>query len=373
MSFNGKIRAVIIGFAHMHVNEVAKYISDEEDMILAAAADTKATVPEVPKTRYTRAWNKENIRENYCNVIYPDGEYCRMLDEVKPDIAFILTETARKPEVVKACADRGVSVSIEKPMAVSFEEALKIEKDVKESGIFAMVNWPLTWRPYLHTMKKALDDGKIGKLIKLRFLIGNTGPVGKGALHRGVTERVRDMSDSDKASMWWYRKSEGGGALLDFCCYGCMLSNWITKESAVAVTANAVNTAHPFADIYDNAAALVDFPSWLAVLEGTWTTPSRAIPAGPTILGTDGVIECRREGDKVVPYAFDIYGNDIEIKEAPYPEYLKNIAAMYVHHVKTGEPVHETLDFGNNMRVMAILDAAARSAESGRKESVKRQ
>lgn len=87
----------------------------------------------------------------------------------------------------------------------------------------------------------------------------------------------------------------------------------------------------------------------------------------------DGVIECRREGDKVVPYALDIYGNDIEIEEAPYPEHLKNIAAMYVHHVKTGEPVHETLDFGNNMRVMAILDAAARSAESGRKESVKRQ
>lgn len=361
-----KIKAVIIGFAHMHVNEVAKYINDEQSIALCAAADTVPTKPELPTTRYTRAWNKQNIQSNFCDSIYDD--YRLMLDEVKPDIAFILSETARKPEIVEECAKRGVNVSIEKPMAVSYSEALKIKNSVDSYGIFAMVNWPLTWRPYLHTVKKILDSGKIGELIKIRFLIGNTGPVGRGAMHRGVSEKAEAMTDSEKQSMWWYNKSEGGGALLDFCCYGCMLSTWLTKETAKSVSAKAVNNATQFADIYDNGIAIVEYPSSVAVLEGTWTTPSRAIPAGPTVFGSEGVIECRREGERVVAYAYDIYGNDIEVDEAVYPAYLQNIATMYAHHVNTGEPVHETLDFDNNMKIMALLDAVARSAESNKSE-----
>ena len=44
-----------------------------------------------------------------------------MLDEVKPDIAFILCETCKKPEIVAECAKRKVNVSIEKPMALTLE------------------------------------------------------------------------------------------------------------------------------------------------------------------------------------------------------------------------------------------------------------
>ena len=36
------IKAVVIGFAHMHVNEVALYISEQPDFELAAAADVNA-------------------------------------------------------------------------------------------------------------------------------------------------------------------------------------------------------------------------------------------------------------------------------------------------------------------------------------------
>ena len=59
------IRAVIIGFAHMHVNEVALYISEEKSMELTACADVVPKVEELTKTRYTRGWNIENIRNNY--------------------------------------------------------------------------------------------------------------------------------------------------------------------------------------------------------------------------------------------------------------------------------------------------------------------
>ena len=358
------IKAVIIGFAHMHVNEVALYIKNESDIDLVACADTRAEIKELTKTRYTRAWNIENVKENYCDNIYED--YIEMLECEKPDIAFILTETCKKVEVVRECAIRGIAVSIEKPMAMTFAEAEEIHSLVKESGIFAMVNWPLTWRPYLHKMKAALDAGVIGDLIKIRFLIGNTGPVGRGAMHRGVSEAAEEMTDEQKSKMWWYNKKHGGGALLDFLCYGCMFSSWMTEKTASSVVASAGNYATEFADIYDNAAAIVKYDTAMAVLEGTWTTPSRAIPAGPVIYGKEGVLFCEKEDGVPVVHACDIYGNDIELQDIDYPAYMQNIATQYAHFKKTGENIHKTLSLEFNMQVMKLLDSARASAECGK-------
>ena len=162
------IKAVIIGFSHMHVNEVALYMSEQADFELAAVADVPSGVEQIPALRYTPAWNLENVKQNYCSNIYDD--YRVMLDEVKPDIAFILTENCQKPEVVEECAKRGVNVCIEKPIAVSYEEALKIEESVKKYGIKAVVNWPVVWREYVHRMKAALDAKLVGEPVKLRYI-----------------------------------------------------------------------------------------------------------------------------------------------------------------------------------------------------------
>ena len=51
------IKAVIIGFAHMHVNEIAEYVYSQPDFELIGCADVPATVPEKTTARYTRAWN----------------------------------------------------------------------------------------------------------------------------------------------------------------------------------------------------------------------------------------------------------------------------------------------------------------------------
>ena len=358
------IKAVIIGCAHMHVNEVALYIHEQSDMVLTAFCDTKPAVEDLPDTRYTRRWNINNIKTNYCKNYY--SEIGEMLDTEKPDIAFILCETAQKLSVVKECAGRKIFMSIEKPLAMNIEEATAIKAECEKNNVGFMVNWPLTWRPYLHRMKAALDSGLIGDLIKIRFLIGNTGPVGRGAAHRGVNKAAEEMSDREKASMWWYQKKCGGGALLDFCCYGCMLAGWFTGENAISVTAAAGNYATDFSDVYDNAVALVKYNGSFAVLEGTWTTPSAAIPAGPMIFGRDGVLYCEKTENGIVVKAIDIYGNELPVPEYESPEYMKNIAEMYVYSKKTNGTIHKTLTSDFNMSVMATLDAAVKSAESGK-------
>ena len=45
------IKAVIIGFSHMHVNEIAMYIKEQPDFELCAAADVPSEVEDIPPLR----------------------------------------------------------------------------------------------------------------------------------------------------------------------------------------------------------------------------------------------------------------------------------------------------------------------------------
>lgn len=364
------IRAVIIGFSHMHVNEIALYISEIEDMELCAIADVPSTAEKIPSLRYTPQWNCENVRENYCENLYDD--YKNMLDEVKPDIAFILTENCQKPTVVEECAKRGVNVSIEKPIAVSLEEADKIKASVDKYGIEAVVNWPVVWREYVMKMKAALDAKIVGEPIKLRYINGHTGPLGKGAKHRGVSANAEEMTDEQRGKTWWHKDSLGGGVFLDIACYGCFFSNWFMGKDAKSVMAMGANLNTPFGDTDDNFAAAVRYDGKMSVIEGTWTTPRAVIPSGPMVLCTDGVIMCTGGAENAPDVkAFDIYGNEVEIPDIDFGDKYKNMPCQYANHIKTGEDIYDMLTLDKNMEVMAILDAVIKSSKSGKEEKIR--
>ncbi len=363
------IRAVIIGFAHMHVNEVALYLSEQPDSELVAVADVFSGAQEIPALRYTPVWNRENVKTNYCSNYYDD--YKKMLDEVKPDIAYILTENCMKPQVVEECAKRGVNVCIEKPIAVSYEEAKKIEASVTKYGIQAVVNWPVVWRPYIHKMKKALSDKLVGEPLKLRYINGHTGPLGKGAKHRGVTAKAEEMTDDQRAMTWGHNDKFGGGVFLDICCYGCLFSKWFLGDGEQSVLSYGSNLNTPFGDTEDNFAAIVKYDGKMSVIEGTWTTPRAVIPSGPMVICSSGVVTCTGGAENAPDVvAYDIYGNEVEMADVELGDKFKNMPFHYANHIKTGEPIHEMLTLKANMRVMAILDAAIKSSRNNKEENI---
>lgn len=364
-----KIKAVIIGFAHMHVNEIAEYIVESEDFELIGFADVAPDCPEITQARYTRAWNLQNNVSKY--HITPYEDYRVMLDELKPDYAFLLCENYRKPEVVLECAKRHVNVSIEKPMAVSYEEALRIKEAIDQYGIEAMVNWPVIWRPYVQRELAALRSGVVGKLIKTYYINGHTGPLGKGARHRGVSEAAQEMTDEERASTWWYQKETGGGAFLDIGCYGAFYSTWARPAEdapcAVQAIAGNYNTPYMKPDVPDNMAALVEYKDSVSVIEGTWTMPQAALPTGPVYCCTDGVICCTPEkGIK----AMNIYGEEIALPEYELMPHIANICDHYGYCRRNGLPLIDAVTIDFNLRVMKLLSAASRSAESGSKVTI---
>lgn len=126
-----------------------------------------------------------------------------------------------------------------------------------------------------------------------------------------------------------------------------------------------------FGDTEDNVAAIIRYDKKLSVIEGTWTTPRAVIPSGPTVFCTDGVITCigGAEHEPDVK-AYDLYGEEVPVTEIKFENKNRNMPWHYANHILTGEPIHDVLTLDRNMEMMAILDAAMKSAKSGKEEKI---
>lgn len=367
---SAKLKAVVIGAAHVHILEVCKYLNDCPDMELAGVADPPpmhASDLEGSKP-YSRRWNMEYVRQ-YGVKVYDD--YRQMLDEVQPDLALITTENQLHVDIFRECAKRRIATSIEKPLACTYEQALEILRIAKRTGTEVYVNWPIAWRQWLYQMKEVLDSGRMGKLIKVRHMAGQTGPVGPGAIHRGTGDWQADVMTSDeKSKMWWYQSECGGGAFLDMCCYGSMMSVWLTGQDCQAVSAMQGSYVHDWSDVEDNGMMLLRFPNSVSVVEGTWTTPAAAILPGPEIFCKGGVISCERRDKGAVVKLIDLYGH-IEYLDPPAEDPgLRNIGWAFAAYRLQGREMPPITQLENNLKTIAIVDAGLRSARSGKVETV---
>jgi len=362
-------KAVIIGAAHMHALYMAQDCLDNPRITLCGMADTRPLMQEHPGAApFTRRWNTAYVTGRLGVRYWTD--YLAMLDECSPDIAFVSTETPLHAEVFRECARRGVAVSVEKPMAATLAEGYKMKRIAAETGGALYVNWPLAWMPFMPQLKQILAEGRLGRLLKVRQIVGHPGPLGRGVRHPRVEETSDSTTPLEKAGTWWHNEATAGGAMLDFCCYGAMACNWLIGERAQAAMGMRCNTNSQWGSADDNAAMLVRYPNCLAVLEGSWTAPVGSLSQGPELYGSEAMAYLNdRDGNAAVVIR-DYSGGVTELPQpAPLP-HLKNITTAFAYHMDTGEPMPDFLDMDVNLDVLAILDAGVRSAKSGKTELV---
>ncbi len=364
-----KYRVGIIGFAHMHINNVAALYAEHPQVELVACADTVPDRPELREAPYTRTWNLKNALTDI-GVPKSYEDYHEMLEKEQFDIIICCSENAKHPEVVEACAAAGANVCVEKPMAMSLSHALRMVRACQASGTTMLINWPLTWSPSARKAKDLIDEGVIGRVLEVKWRAGHTGPLGSGAAHAGVSETAAPMTDAERGATWWHQTTTGGGAMLDFCCYGAMVSRWYIGEPAVAAVGMKANLDSHWGDADDNGTMIVRFPSAMALLEGSWTTWHHGVPTGPIIYGTTGTLVVENRDGKPIVRLEQGNGQTTIYETEPLPEGRQQVSGEFIHHLETGEPLHPTLEMMFNLEVMAILDAGVRSAESGKISTV---
>ena len=156
-----RYKVAIIVFAHMHINDVAAHFHDHPQINLCACADTVPATSEIKiGAPYTRSWNRQFAIDRF--GVKPYDNYLDMLENEKPDLCIVTSENSRHAEITEACASRGADVCIEKPMAVSLSDGLRMVRSVRRYGTRLMVNWPMTWNRGMHKAAQLIEEGAIG-------------------------------------------------------------------------------------------------------------------------------------------------------------------------------------------------------------------
>ena len=192
--------------------------------------------------------------------------------------------------------------------------------------------------------------------------MASLGPLAHGSTHSGNTVVSGLVTKAEKAAEWWHQASEGGGALLDYCCYGACLAAWFLDAVPVSVQGMKANLMSP-GDADDNATLMLRFRAATALLEASWTTFHRGVPNGPIVDGTHGTMVV--EGPDVMIYGERGAMTPTRVEQGdPLPAGRATIGEEFLHHLETGEALHPTLDLPLNLDAVGILDAGIRAAGS---------
>jgi predicted dehydrogenase len=278
-----------------------------------------------------------------------------LLDEAKPDACAAFGSTLAHLEVVQACAPRGVHVMVEKPMAVSLEHAEQMAALARTHGIHLLTNFATSWFASNRAAYRMVHDEKqIGAVRKVVVHDGHWGPVAIGCgpeFLAWLTDPVRN----------------GGGALMDFGCYGANLMHWLLDgEQPIAVTAVTRNFQpenYPLVD--DDATIIVDYPSAQCVIHGSWNWPWHR--KDMEIYGTNGAVVAVDPGTLRARIGLQKPEQTTALDPLPTPldDCFAFLAAVVQGKVVLDE--HDLSGLANNLTVMRILDAARESARTGRR------
>src|SRR5579875_3519213 len=99
-----------------------------------------------------------------------------MVAHVHPQAALIFTSTFDHTKAVEDCARHGVHVMMEKPMAVSYKDALAMADAAKRWHIHVLVDYETSWYASNKAARDLVEKGALGDLRKVVVRDGHRGP-----------------------------------------------------------------------------------------------------------------------------------------------------------------------------------------------------
>ena len=336
------IRLAVAGMTHGHISFILGR-PDKGDFELVGVFDTNQELTQRLSERYKFS----------PDLIYHDLE--QMLDKVKPEAVVAFGSIYDHLAVVEACAPRGIHVMVEKPLAVNMKHAKRMAELAEKHHIFLLTDYETSWYPTTaKSLKMVNDENFVGKLRKVVIHDGHEGPKEIGC---------------DKVFLDWLTDPvlNGGGAIVDFGCYGANLMTALTNgEKALSVTA-VTRQFKP--DIYpkvdDEATIIISYPESQCIIQASWNWPFGRKDI--EIYGETGYIFAENRTDMKIRgkdmssvKQEKITSKDVVVDEDPF-----NYFADVIHQ-KITMPDYGLYSLKNNIEVVRILDAARESAKTGK-------
>ena len=327
----------VIGLVHDHVNWI--FNRQKPDVKIVGIVETNPTAISKYKERYQLA--DSLFFESY-EALYKRGR----LDAVS---AF--NPTQLHLEVVNYFAPKKIPIMVEKPLATSYEDALKMARLAKSYKVPLLVNYETSWYESTYEAQSLLESGRIGSLTKMVFNTGHQGPQEIGC----SPEFLEWLTDPIL---------NGGGALTDFGCYGANIATWLLKGEPPLRVSCVAKQSKPklYPKVDDDTTIVLDYLNHQVVIQASWNWSYNR--KDMQIYGSKGAVD-NQNASQMYLMENEIEGKKLHLPKA-IPPFLKDPFRLLYEVVfyDFELPPYSLYSIENNLIVSKILGLATKAAKT---------
>lgn len=352
------MKIVGISFDHMHMGDLLRQAHECPQAEIVGICDANPA-------------NEEAVESAISAFQLPRSKVFRDVNEClaacKPDLAILCPATSLHADVVEQVAPSGIAMLVEKPFASTLSEADRMIAAARAGGALLFINWPLAWYPPHVTSKRLIDDGAIGEVLDVHYYDGNRGPT----FHLADKIEVSPEEALKRVkSTWWYRKDQGGGALLDYLGYGVTLGTWFL-DGCKPLDVTCTTWKRVGVEVDEHALCAVRYASGMSKFETRWGTFSDPWVTQPqpkcgfVIVGTRGTITSYDYEKTICLQTLDRREIHSMPVDAPLPNRrgpLEHVIDVLTH----GAELHGPLRLDICRIGQQIVDTAIASSQTGR-------
>lgn len=328
-------RIATLGLHHDHVWSNLDQLVATGRAELVAAADTD---PEL----------LAKYRASFPGATY--SSYEELLENEELSAVYIFASNRLSEDLAVMACERGLHCLVEKPMAATLDGAEAMLAAAAENGVRLMINWPFAWWPQLRHGVAMAQAGEIGQLWQVKYRAAHQGPV--------------ELGCSKNFCEWLYDEQlNGAGALMDYCCYGAVLSDVLLGRPE-AVTGVRIRTGlKPDLELEDNAILILTYPHALATTEASWTQIGTMTSYSTTLYGSRGTLLIEPDHGGRILLATEAQPGGAALSVPPQPEHLSNSATHFLAVIEDPAlKIHPLCDPAHGRNAQWILEAGIESA-----------
>ncbi|AGN00081.1 oxidoreductase domain-containing protein [Salinarchaeum sp. Harcht-Bsk1] len=334
-------RFVGANFDQMHMNTNLDWVADHPDAEIVGVCDED---PSTSTGSLDDAVEAHDIPED---AVYEDLDRC--IEETDPDVVLGCPMNSEHANFVERVAPHDVHVALEKPLADTLENADRMIDAMDETGNLFVLNWPVSWDPVKHEVRRLVQDGTLGDVVEVQYYGGNSGA---------------PPDDS-----WFYDRDAGGGSMLDYLGYGATFSTWF-RDGHLPESISAEEYVPEDFDVDVQSSTIARFEDGLSAFQTSWRMPTNPWEIEPqpmkgyVVVGTEGSISTVERGVEIRVQTDD-EPEGYEVEPSPLPDRFRNLIYYIVNRLETGEDPEGPCDPEFCREAHRIVETAKRSAQAG--------
>lgn len=259
------MKYALIGCGRISTNHIKAAVNNKLEIV--AVCDI---VPE----NMENVLSKHDLQNDSSIKRYAD--YKVMVEE-NPDIQLIsiATESGIHAEIALYCIDHGINVIIEKPMAMSLEDADKIIALSEEKHVKVCACHQNRFNVAVQQLRSAIESGRFGRL-------------SHGSIHVRWNRNEGYYTQAPWRGTW----AQDGGCLMNQCIHGIDLLRWMFGNEVEEVYGQTRQQFHDYLEAEDVGMAIVKFKNGaVATIEGTTNVYPKNLEETLYVFGEKGTVK----------------------------------------------------------------------------------